>query len=141
MTRKTKNGILVDDLGVSNDAEKNLLYITECAKSVGVEVTEGTALSLGLVAMIMWKMRKKMARSCYTCNHHRCYSEIPCLAHDEWEPITKKRSEFAKAVKMFRDNYIVHDCPGYEWINKPISYALYKTWKYFDVHEKNRNEE
>lgn len=26
-----------------------------------------------------------------------------------------------------------------QWVNKPISYALYHTWKFFDEKEKNRN--
>lgn len=40
------------------------------------------------------------------------------------------------AIKMVKDNYELADKNVY--IQKPISYALYKTWRYFDGIEEPR---
>lgn len=37
-----------------------MLFIKDCAESVGLEVTENTAFSLTFIAEIMWRMRKIM---------------------------------------------------------------------------------
>ena len=55
--RKTIYGMLVDDDGM-NDNEKAMLYIKECAESVGIEVIEGkTAFSMQFMARVMCKLR------------------------------------------------------------------------------------
>lgn len=58
MLRKTNYGVLTNDESL-NDNEKAMLYIKECAESVGMEVIEGkTAFSMPFMAEIMRRLRE-----------------------------------------------------------------------------------
>ena len=48
----------------------------------------------------------------------------------------EKRISLAKAINMLQDNY--ERAQRLSYVRKPISYALYETWKYFDSKEKER---
>lgn len=41
-----------------------------------------------------------------------------------------------KAIKMLKDAYITGQTMV--WVRKPMAYALYQVWKYFDEYEKPR---
>lgn len=57
MTRKTLYGTLTHD-EVMNENEKALLYIKECAESVGIEIIDGkTAFSIPFIAEVMRRLR------------------------------------------------------------------------------------
>lgn len=52
------------------------------------------------------------------------------------EVVTNK--SLSKAIKMLTEEYT--KAQSLTHINKPLSYALYQTWKYFDQHEKLRGD-
>ena len=59
MIRTTLFGTLTHDEELNED-EKAMLYIKECAESVGLEVIEGeTAFSINFMAEIMKRLRKE----------------------------------------------------------------------------------
>lgn len=59
MTRTTLFGTLTHDEELNED-EKAMLYIKECAESVGLEVIEDkTAFSINFMAEIMKRLRKE----------------------------------------------------------------------------------
>ena len=58
MLRMTNYGVWVNDDGVLNEDEKAMLYIKECAESVGIEVIDGkTAFSISFMAEVMRRLR------------------------------------------------------------------------------------
>lgn len=58
MLRMTNYGVWVEDDGTLNENEKAMLYIKECAESVGIEVVYGeTAFSIPFMAEIMRRLR------------------------------------------------------------------------------------
>lgn len=58
MLRMTNYGVWVNDDGVLNEDEKAMLYIKECAESVGIEVIDGkTAFSIPFMAEVMRRLR------------------------------------------------------------------------------------
>lgn len=60
MTRKTLYGTLTHD-EVMNENEKAMLFIKECAESVGIEVIEGkTAFSIPFIAEVMRRLREEV---------------------------------------------------------------------------------
>ena len=60
MMRKTLYGTLTQDEEL-NENEKAMLYIKECATSVGLNVIEGeTAFSIIFMAEIMKRLREKV---------------------------------------------------------------------------------
>lgn len=60
MIRTTLFGTLTHDEELNED-EKAMLYIKECAESVGLEVVEGeTAFSINFMAEIMKRLRKEL---------------------------------------------------------------------------------
>ena len=61
MIRTTLFGTLTHDEELNED-EKAMLYIKECAESVGLEVIEGeTAFSINFMAEIMKRLRKEQS--------------------------------------------------------------------------------
>lgn len=58
MLRMTNYGVWVDDDGTLNENEKAMLYIKECAESVGIKVVYGeTAFSIPFMAEVMRRLR------------------------------------------------------------------------------------
>ena len=58
MLRKTNYGTWVDDDGNLNDNEKAMLYIKDCAESVGITVDENTPFDIQFMAKIMQKLKE-----------------------------------------------------------------------------------
>ena len=59
MTRQTIYGVWVNDDGNLNDNEKAVLYVVDCAKSVGMEVIPyKTSLDFTFIAEVMKRMRE-----------------------------------------------------------------------------------
>lgn len=50
--------------------------------------------------------------------------------------MTRSEQRLQKAIKMLTEEY--RKAQAATWVEKPMSYALYKVWKYFDAHEKSR---
>jgi len=50
--------------------------------------------------------------------------------------MTRSEQRFQKAIKMLMEEY--RKAQAYVWVEKPLSFALYQVWKYFDIHEKSR---
>lgn len=58
MLRMTNYGVWVDDDGDLNENEKAMLYIKECAESVGIEVVYGeTCFDILFMAEVMRRLR------------------------------------------------------------------------------------
>ena len=58
MLRKNIYGVVTDE-PFPTENEKDLLYIKECAESVGIEVIEGeTAFSISFMAKVMRALRE-----------------------------------------------------------------------------------
>ena len=55
--RRNKYGVLVDEHEPTEN-ENSLDYIVECAKEVGMEVTNGTAISIPFCAEIMKRLKE-----------------------------------------------------------------------------------
>lgn len=47
-------------------------------------------------------------------------------------------SKIDKAIKLLRAEY--EKAQDLEFVHKPMAYALYQVWKYFDETEKDRKE-
>ena len=58
MLRKNLFGMLTNSEEL-DDNEKAMLYIKECAESVGIEVTEDTAFTIQFMAKIMKALREE----------------------------------------------------------------------------------
>lgn len=64
MLRMTNYGVWVDDDGDLNENEKAMLYIRECAESVGIEVIEGkTSFSIPFMAEVMRRLREEVRKN------------------------------------------------------------------------------
>lgn len=50
----------------------------------------------------------------------------------------KRKCDIGDAMVLLYEEY--KRAKEIEWVNKPISYALYHTWKHFDCIEKSRND-
>lgn len=50
--------------------------------------------------------------------------------------MTRSEQRYQKAIKMLAEEY--RKAQASVWVEKPISYALYQVWRYFDTHEKSR---
>ena len=50
--------------------------------------------------------------------------------------MTRSEQKYQKAIKMIQEEYIKSQAVCS--INKPMAYALYQVWKYFDSNEKSR---
>lgn len=50
--------------------------------------------------------------------------------------MTRSEQKYQKAIKMLAEEY--RKAQASVWVEKPISYALYQVWRYFDTHEKSR---
>lgn len=48
-----------------------------------------------------------------------------------------KKSKFDFAVKLLEKNY--ETALSLKWVHKPMAYALYQTWKEFDINESDRS--
>ena len=46
------------------------------------------------------------------------------------------KTKVGKAIEIFIENVLIAE--NNHMIRKPISFALYETWRYFDKHEKER---
>lgn len=53
--------------------------------------------------------------------------------------MTRSEQKYQKAIKMIAEEYRKAQASCY--IRKPISYALYQVWKYFNMHETSRYSE
>lgn len=53
--------------------------------------------------------------------------------------MTREERRYQKAIKMLAEEY--HKAQAASWVQKPMSYALYQVWKYFDAYEKPRTAE
>ena len=52
--------------------------------------------------------------------------------------MTRSEQRYQKVIKMFAEEY--RKAQASVWVEKPISYALYQVWRYFDMHEKSKLE-
>ena len=50
--------------------------------------------------------------------------------------VTRSKQKYQKAIKMLADEY--RKAQTMAFVQKPMAYALYQVWKYFDEHEKPR---
>ncbi len=50
--------------------------------------------------------------------------------------MTDREKLLNKAKKMIQETYDL--AVKNDWVQKPVSYALYRAWKYCDEHEKPR---
>ena len=50
--------------------------------------------------------------------------------------MTKSENKYQKAIKMLAYEYCKAQAMAF--VHKPMAYALYQVWKYFDEHEKPR---
>lgn len=50
--------------------------------------------------------------------------------------MTRSEQRIQKATKMLEEEY--RKALAQAWVGKPMAYALYQVWKYFDEHEKSR---
>ena len=50
--------------------------------------------------------------------------------------MTRSEQRMQKATKMLEEEY--RKALAQVWVGKPMAYALYQVWKYFDTHEKSR---
>lgn len=50
--------------------------------------------------------------------------------------MTRSEQKFNKAIEILKKEYIKSQASVY--VAKPMAYALYQTWKYFDGHEGSR---
>lgn len=50
--------------------------------------------------------------------------------------MTRSEQKYQKAIQMLAEEYRKAQASVY--VAKPLSYALYQVWKYFDTHEKPR---
>ena len=48
--------------------------------------------------------------------------------------MTRNEQRYQKAIKMLAEEYRKAQAAAY--VHKPMSYALYQVWKYFDAYEK-----
>lgn len=53
--------------------------------------------------------------------------------------MTRAERRYQKAIKMLAEEY--RKAQSHEWVAKPLAYALYQVWKYFDAYEKPRTAE
>ncbi len=50
--------------------------------------------------------------------------------------MTRSEQKYQKAIKMIREEYTKAQAACY--VQKPMAYALYQVWKYYDSHEKSK---
>lgn len=50
--------------------------------------------------------------------------------------MTRSEQKYQKAIKMLAEEY--HKAIVQVSVRKPMAYALYQVWRYFDQHEKSR---
>ena len=50
--------------------------------------------------------------------------------------MTRSEHKYQKAIKMLAEEY--RKAQMLAFVQKPMAYALYQVWKYFDEHEKPR---
>lgn len=50
--------------------------------------------------------------------------------------MTRSKQKYQKAIKMLAEEY--RKAQMLAFVHKPMAYALYQVWKYFDEHEKPR---
>ena len=50
--------------------------------------------------------------------------------------MTRTEQRYQKVIKMLAEEY--RKAQSYAWVRKPMSYALYQVWRYFNAHEKSR---
>ena len=50
--------------------------------------------------------------------------------------MTRSELKHQKAIKMLAEEY--RKAQANVWVYKPMAYALYQIWKWFDKHEKSR---
>ena len=50
--------------------------------------------------------------------------------------MTRNEQRYQKAIKMLQDEYVKAQASAF--VRKPMAYALYQVWKYFDIKEKSR---
>lgn len=50
--------------------------------------------------------------------------------------MTRSEHKYQKAIKMLAEEY--HKAQALEFVHKPMAYALYQVWKWFDENEKPR---
>ena len=50
--------------------------------------------------------------------------------------MTRSEHKYQKAIKMLAEEY--RKAQTMAFVHKPMAYALYQVWKYFDEHEKPR---
>ena len=52
--------------------------------------------------------------------------------------MTRDEQKFERAIKRLKEEY--DRAVKMEFVRKPMAWALYYTWKYYDVKEKDRRE-
>ena len=52
--------------------------------------------------------------------------------------MTRAERRYQKAIKMLAEEY--RKAQAASWVAKPLAYALYQVWKYFDAYERPRTE-
>ncbi len=50
--------------------------------------------------------------------------------------MTRSEQKYQKAIKMLQDEYVKAQASAF--VRKPMAYALYQVWKYFNTKEKSR---
>ena len=50
--------------------------------------------------------------------------------------MTRSEQRLSKAIKMLKEEYIRAQASVF--VRKPMAYALYQVWKWFDANEKER---
>lgn len=50
--------------------------------------------------------------------------------------MTRSEQKYQKAIQMLTEEY--RKAQANVYVTKPLSYALYQVWKYFDKNEKSR---
>lgn len=61
------------------------------------------------------------------------WKRLPLIfLHEEWRTNVRTNT----AIKRFLENY--EKAKNKEFVNKPISYALYQTWRWADTYERPR---
>ncbi len=53
--------------------------------------------------------------------------------------MSRSEQKYQKVLKMISDEY--RKAQESTWVRKPMAYALYQVWKWFDQHEKPRSQQ
>ena len=69
------------------------------------------------------------------CVHAICLEE----RYVPRERMTREERRYQKAIKMLAEE--CRKAQAAWWVEKPLAYALYQVWKYFDAYERPRTAE